>query len=141
MKWENTLMAYEEDIKGRSPGDWIKAHTSFMKALRRYEGSLELSEGKIFFKGRDAKEDKDFNVEILTKDITDIYLGFDKVFRRREDRQTGIRGFVPLRITYKSQEGERVMYLFANFHHSKYGWRASDNKEVYEKLKSSLGSD
>ena len=37
MKWGNTLMAYEEDIKSRSFWDWIKAHTSFMKPLHRYK--------------------------------------------------------------------------------------------------------
>jgi len=140
MRWENTLMAYEEDIKSKSSGDWIKAHTSFMKPLHRYEGILELNEEKTIFKGRDAKERRDFNLEIPTKDITGIYLGFDSLFRKREDRQTAIRGFVPLRITYKSQEGEKSLYLFANFHHSRYGWRTSDNKEIYEKLESSLGS-
>ena len=40
MKWENTLMAYEEDIKSRSFWDWIKAHTSFMKPLHRYKRDL-----------------------------------------------------------------------------------------------------
>ena len=40
MKWENTLMAYEEDIKNRSFWDWIKAHTSFMKPLHRYKGGF-----------------------------------------------------------------------------------------------------
>jgi len=139
MKWENTLMAYKEDIKNRGFWDWLKAHTSFMKPLHRYKGTIELEKERMIFNGRDAKEDKNFVLEIPIKDVTDIYLGCDRVFRRREDRQTGIRGFVPLRITYKSQEGEEVMYLFASFHHSKYGWRTSDNKEAYEKIKSFLG--
>lgn len=56
MKWENTLMAYEEDIKSRSFCDWIKAHTSFMKPLHRYDGVLELTEQKMKFTGRDVKE-------------------------------------------------------------------------------------
>ncbi len=56
MKWENTLMAYEEDIKSRGFWDWVKAHTStsFMKPLHRYEGFLELNEGKITFTGKDV---------------------------------------------------------------------------------------
>jgi len=70
MKWENTLMAYEEDIKSRGFWDWVKAHTSFMKPLHRHEGFLELNEGKITFTGKDVKEDKDFNLEIVTGDIT-----------------------------------------------------------------------
>lgn len=52
MKWKNTLMAYEEDIKSRDFWDWVKAHTSFMKPLHRYEGFLDLNEGKITFTGK-----------------------------------------------------------------------------------------
>ncbi|MBC7188904.1 hypothetical protein H5U35_01645, partial [Candidatus Aerophobetes bacterium] len=57
MRLENTLMAYKEDIESRSFWDWIKAHTSFMKPLHRYEGVLELNEKKMSFAGRDVKED------------------------------------------------------------------------------------
>jgi len=131
MKWENTLMAYEEDIKSRSFWDWIKAHTSFMKPLHRYKGVLEIDEQKTTFIGRDVKVDKDFNLEIATGDITDIHFGFDDVFTGWEDRAAPWNK--PLRVRYESKEGEKTIYLFANFHH-KYGFRASDNKEVYEKL-------
>ena len=58
-------MAYEENIKSRSFGDWIKAHTSFMKPLHRYEGVLELNERNMTFTGKDVKVDKDFNLEIF----------------------------------------------------------------------------
>lgn len=44
MKLENTLMAYKENIESRGFWDWIKAHTSFMKPLHRYQGVLELNE-------------------------------------------------------------------------------------------------
>jgi len=40
MKWQNTLMIYEEDIKNRSLVDWLKAHTLGFKFLHRYEGIL-----------------------------------------------------------------------------------------------------
>jgi len=58
-------MAYEENIKSRSFWDWIKAHTSFMKPLHRYEGFLELNERNMTFTGKDVKVDKDFNLEIF----------------------------------------------------------------------------
>jgi len=135
MKWENTLMAYEEDIKSRSFWDWIKAHTSFMKPLHRYEGFLELNERNMTFTGKDVKVDKDFNLEIATGDITDIHLGFDDVFTGWEDRAAPWNK--PLRVGYKSKEGEKTIYLFVNFHR-KYGFGTSSNKEAYEKLKSYL---
>lgn len=65
MKWENTLMAYDEDIKSRSFWDWIKAHTAFMNPLHRYKGVLELDVQKMTFTGKDVKVDKDFNLEIF----------------------------------------------------------------------------
>ncbi len=61
MKWENTLMAYEEDIKSRGFWDCVKAYTSFMKPLHRYEGFLELSKGKIIHTGKDVRR-----IKILT---------------------------------------------------------------------------
>jgi len=136
MKWENTLMAYEEDIKSRGFWDWIKAHTSFMKPLHRYDGILELNELKMTFTGRDIKEGKDYNLEVEIGDITDIHFGFDDVFTGWEDRAAPWNK--PLRLKYNSKRGGKTIYLFANFHH-KYGMRASDNKEVYENLKSILG--
>jgi len=141
MKWENTLMAYEEDIKNRSLLDWMKAHTSGFKPLHRYEGGFELNKEKVIFDGKDVKEGKDFNLEILIKDITDVYLGWDKVFTGFPMSKAGDRTYPwnkPLRLRYKSDQGERTIYLFVMFHH-KWGIRASDNKEVYEKLKEILG--
>ena len=135
MKWENTLMAYKEDIKNRDFWDWVKAHTSFMKPLHRYEGVLESSEEKINFTGKDVKEDKDFNLEIATVDITDIHFGFDDVFTGWEERAAPWNK--PLRVIYKFKEARKTIYLFMNFHH-RYAMRTSDNKEVYEKLKVSV---
>ena len=80
MKGENTLMAYEENIKSRNFWDWIKAHTSFMKPLHKYKGVLKLYEQKMTFTGKDVKVD---NLEIATGDITDIHL--NDVFTGWED--------------------------------------------------------
>ncbi len=135
MKWENTLMAYEEDIKARHLWDWVKAHTSFMKPLHRYKGLLELSERNITFSGKELKENKDFGLKIVTGNIIDIHFGFDDVFTGWEDRAAPWNK--PLRLRYKSKEGKKTIYLFVNFHH-KYGMRTSDNKVVYENLKAIL---
>jgi hypothetical protein len=94
-----------------------------------------LNEGKINFTGKDTKENKDFNLEIATGDITDVHFGFDNVFTGWEDRAAPWNK--PLKVRCKFKEGEKAIYLFVNFHH-KYGIRTSDNKEVYRKLKASL---
>lgn len=140
VKWENTLMAYEEDLKNRSFWDWMKAHTSGFRPLHRYEGVFELNEDRIIFDGKDIKEARDFNLEIPIKDITDVYLGWDEVFAGFPMSRAGDRAYPwnkPLRLRYQSDQEERTIYLFVRFHR-RHGIRASDNKEVYEKLKVSL---
>jgi hypothetical protein len=142
MKWENSLMAYEEDIKDRSFRDWMKAHTSGFEPLHRYEGTLGLNEERITFDGKDVKEAKDFDIEIPLKDIADVYFGWDDVFTGFPLTKAGERAYPwnkPLRLRYRGGQEERTIYLFAHFHHAR-GIRASDNKEVYEKLKAFVKS-
>jgi len=115
MKWKNSLMAFEEDIKHRSWLDWLEAHTSGFKPLHRYEGILELSNDELIFHGKDVKENKEFKLKIPLRDI--IYYGFDEVFKGREKRAWPWNK--PLRIKYQSENGERTIYLFAHFHHKK----------------------
>jgi len=79
-------MAYEENIESRDFWDWMKTHTSGFKPLHKYEGVLELTDEKMTFIGKDVKDDKDFKLEIETRDITDVYFGFDEVFTGWEDR-------------------------------------------------------
>lgn len=137
MKWENTLMAYEKDIKEWSFWNCMKAHTSFFKSLHRYEGVLQLGEKKLTFEGKDIEEDKSFSLEVPLKNLTDVYLGWDKVFKGVPMSRTGDRAYPwnkPLRIRYKRGGEEKTIYLFARFHR-RWGIRASDNKEVYGKLK------
>jgi len=131
MKWKNTLLAYENDINNRNLWEWVKAHTSFMKPLHRYDGVLIISKEKIIFTGEDKKDNKVFNFEISVADITDIYYGFDEVFSRWEDRAAPWNK--PLRLKYNNGRGSNTIYLFANFHH-KHGMRTSSNKEVYKNL-------
>lgn len=128
---ENTLLAFEEDVKNRSLTDWVKAHTSGFKPIHRYEGILEIRENKLIFNGRDVKDEEEFKLEITIQDVTDVYYGFDEVFKGREERAWPWDK--PLRIKFKMNEDEKTIYLFANFHH-KYGIRTSDNEEVYKML-------
>lgn len=132
MRWENTLMAYEEDIKNRSWIDWLKAHTSGFKPLHRYEGTLELTDDELIFTGIDIKEEGKLNLRIPLKSIKDVYLGFDNIFKGREERAWPWNK--PLRIKYQYGGSEKTIYLFAHFHHKKGIIRTSDNKDVYERL-------
>jgi hypothetical protein len=133
---ENTLLAFEENIRNRSFMDWVKAHTSGFKPLHRYEGILEIRKDRLIFYGKDVKDGEEFKLEISFKDIIDVYYGFDEIFKGREERAWPWDK--PLRIRFRMNEIEKTIYLFANFHH-KYGIRTSDNEEVYKKLNYLLG--
>ncbi len=132
MKWGNSLLAFEEDVKTRGLLDWIKAHTSGFKPLHRYEGVLEVKEGELIFSGRDVKKARGFRLKIPLKDIADVYLGFDDVFRGREERAWPWNK--PLRIRYRTGSRVKTVYLFAEFRR-KFGIiRTSSNREVLETI-------
>ena len=135
IKRVKVLMAYKEDIKHRGFLDWMKAHTSFVKPLHRYEGKIILSDEKIMFDGKDKKTKNDYAIEINKIDVTDIHLGFDDVFKRGEDRSLGI-SFQPLRIKFSKDEKEHIMYFIIDFNRL---LRATKNKEWYEELKTWRG--
>ncbi len=135
-EYENTLLAYEEDIKNRTFREWIVAHTSFLKPLYRYQGTLRVDEEALVFDGKNKNGYIDFNMTILVKDITDVFFGYDDVFRRREDRSLGLGNFKPLRIRFENKRGEQTFYVFAKFH-----WiRTSQNQDLYDVLESYTNS-
>ncbi|KXA92107.1 hypothetical protein AKJ64_04015 [candidate division MSBL1 archaeon SCGC-AAA259E17] len=147
MEWENTLFAFEKDIEGRGFWDWMRAHISWMKPLHRYEGLLEITEDKLLLVGEDRPgpffglrslyhTKGKIELEIPVDRIDDVQFGFDETFRRREDRQLGLFGFTPLRIKYESGEGERALYLFADF--GRFPVRHCDNERVLEELNEGL---
>ena len=123
-----TLLAFEEDIKEADFIDWLEAHTSFMMPLHRYKGMIELNSDNIVFTGVDVKNGEEYNLEIPIKNINDVHLGFDDVFKRRDDRSPWNK---PLRIRFKEDDDEKTIYLFINFHRT---LRTTDNKKVYQKL-------
>jgi len=132
IKKDKALMAYKEDIEHRGVIDWLKAHTSFVKPLHRYEGEVTLSDDKIMFHGKDTKtKNNNYTIEIDKKDVTDVYLGFDDVFKRGEDRSLGI-SFQPLRINFLKAKKESTLYLIIRFSQL---LRTTKNKEWYEEMK------
>ena len=129
--FKNSLLAFSEDIKNRSVWDWIKAHTSFMRPLHRYRGTVKLTDKDLKFKGRDIKDKSSFQLKIPITDIKDVNLGFDKVFSGWEERAAPWNK--PLRIKYNKGGEERTIYIFARFHR-KFGLRSSDNKKLLNDL-------
>lgn len=130
MKFETTtLWAFEEDILTRSWLDWLKAHTSFLKPLHRYEGCLTILPDKLILTGIDIRTGKEISLDIYRYQIGQLYLGFDKSYNALESRGLGLT-WLPLRMTFTQKGAEKKLYLITNY---KFGW--ADTKDYFEYLK------
>ena len=128
----STLWAFEEDIQSRSWSDWLKAHTSFLKPLHRYEGILTVYTNSLNFSGMDKKAQTEISFDIEKHQITQLYLGFDPTFNILETR--GLNFWLLLRLTFLQDGKEEKLYLITN-----YSFGLSDNKNCFEFLKMWVG--
>jgi hypothetical protein len=131
MVFEHSLLAFKQDIEHRGLLDWLEAHTSFMRPLHRYYGTLEVNNENFLFSGIDEKNGTYYNLAIKISEITGIHLGYDHTFMRIEDHSLGIFHFVPLRIDFIMKEKEESIYVFANYSSL---IRHSDNQKLFDEL-------
>jgi hypothetical protein len=115
------LIAFREDIENRTFSDWVIAHTSFMKPLHTYSGTIRIEENIFMFSGFAKKNEQEFQFRIFRNEVEEIYHGYDDVFAIYETRNLGL-GWKPLRITYMQNEKITQMYLIVN-----YSWGRTDN--------------
>jgi hypothetical protein len=130
-EYADSLLAFKADIEHKGLIDWLAAHTSLMRPLHRYAGTLVVDSNTVSFSGEDEKAGSRFNLKIPRSEITSLNLGFDSVFRRIDDRALGIFHFVPLRIDFTQNKRKESIYIFANYSRL---LRQSDNRQVYEEL-------
>lgn len=131
MEFEHSLLAFKRDIEHRGLLDWIEAHTSFMRPLHRFYGTLEINYENLLFRGTDEKAGSSFDLMIKRSEITGIHLGYDNTFKRIEDRSLGIFHFVPLRIDFMMEGKDESIYVFANYSSL---IRHSDNQKLFDEL-------
>ncbi len=124
-KKEKALMSFDIDIKNRTIWEWANAHTSLAKPLHRYEGEIILEEDRIIFQGINKQSKKNFEKVVIKDAITGIKMGFDRIFKRTEDRSLGL-AFKPLRISFMENGKIRMMYLIISFSPLR---RSSNNQE------------
>jgi hypothetical protein len=136
-EYADSLIAYKADIEHQGLIDWLAAHTSFLRPLHRYVGTLIVDPKSVSFSGIDGKTESLFNLTIPRTDITGLHLGFDSIFRRIDDRALGIFHFVPLRIDFTQNSKDETVYVFANYSRL---LRQSDNDQVYAELNNKYGS-
>ena len=122
------LIAFKEDIEQRSWNDWLKAHTSMMKPLYRYEGTVQIDPSALGFTGMDVTTNEQFELRIPKHAVEQLYHGLDDVYSAGETRSMGLF-WKPIRIQYHSA-GEHTLYLIANYHMG-----ITDNAQWYEALK------
>jgi hypothetical protein len=134
--YPDSLLAYRADIEHKGLLDWLEAHTSFMRPLHRYTGTILLNPDLFSFTGSDEKTKTDFRLTISTIDIQGFHLGFDHIFKRIDDRSLGLFHFVPLRIDFSQGNKEESIYVFANYSRL---LRHSDNQVLYEELRGHEG--
>lgn len=134
MKKDVVLMSRKKEWEKRGFLDWVAGWRSPREWKHRYKGELRLEEEKLVFEGEDKKEGGRYREEINKGDVTDIYYGFDRVFRRRDVPSLGIPfgiGFKPLRVSFREDDEERSLYLVIGFDQST---ASSNNKEWKEQL-------
>jgi hypothetical protein len=96
-------LSFPEDIKTRSWKDWLNAHYSFGEPLHRYKGELQLLNGRLRFSGVDVRTNEEFNLNIHSMDIEQLYYGFDDTFKVQESRSLGMF-WKPIRIAFRTEE-------------------------------------
>lgn len=97
---DKAVFAREDEIKQMNVG-WQFYHI-FKKPPHKHEGVITLE--KTALKIQNKKK-----INIPYKKIVDLHLGFDDVFKRR------MSPFRPLRIKYRADKKDVVIYLFVGF--------------------------
>lgn len=128
---EEALLAFEEDVKKRTICDWVRAHTSFARPVYKYDGSISIEDDHLVFSGIEKDSGRRMLFHVDRKDLEEIRLGFDDVYKRGLDRSLGL-AFKPLRISYWEDGDLRTFYVITSFERIR---RSSNNLEWYNRLK------
>lgn len=130
-KQGRALVSFEQDLLGRGLGSWLRNHTSFVMPSHRYVADISLKENSILLQGRDKQTDTDWLLEIGRNEITDVFLGFDEVYKQRDEKSMGI-SYRPLRIRFIKGGEDLAMYLLIDVNR----WtRGNNNGEWFNAIK------
>ena len=113
-KGVQSLWLLKEEIGQKDFTDWFAAHTSFMLPIHRYKGELHMFDDALVFHGKNAKTGATNIVSVPFESITEVHLGFDDAYRRRETRG-GFENETPLRIDFRDGNSVKTLYCFIEF--------------------------
>ncbi|HEX8019994.1 hypothetical protein [Mucilaginibacter sp.] len=103
--------SYDHEIEQTGLGQEIKALFSFTPPIHHHSGIISLTEHQLVIEG-------DLNLPIPLSDITQIYLGFDEIFKRTYVKNGGMF-WQPLRLIYNSGFRSATIYLIID--HNAFG--------------------
>ena len=131
----DVIWGFQEDIlklRGRFKERVWLAHLSQPMgiSLHKYKGKVNLDENKIAFSGREKDTLQPSELTVPRQKILEVYLGWDDVIRRWRDTRAGIK---PLRITFKTNDEIRIIYLYAKL--EKKAVYGKENRRLYEELR------
>ncbi|WP_432708942.1 hypothetical protein [Pedobacter sp.] len=126
-KMGNALWLYDDDFKHLNFLDKIGNLFSGVKPLHSHAGLIGLENGRI------CLESESDTLEIALIAITQIYLGFDKNYKRAYVKNFGTT-WQPLKITFTTLAlTTRVVYLIIDFNYF-----STSNKHWYDLLQERL---
>ncbi|MCW4022088.1 MAG: hypothetical protein NWF02_02855 [Candidatus Bathyarchaeota archaeon] len=130
-----SLWIFKEEIGHKDFTDWFAAYTSFMLPIHRYKGEMHLFDDAIVFHGKNAKTGEVNIVSIPFQNITDLCLGFDDTYKRRESRSGSVNE-APLRIDYRDGNSVQTVYSFIDFSRVSRGNKNQDWFSTLQKMRS-----
>jgi antitoxin component of MazEF toxin-antitoxin module len=111
----DAIWGFEKDIleERKRLSKEVEAHISQTVGglpLHKYKGQLRIESDKIILKGENSDSNEPASFLFSTKEIKDIYLGWDETLRRWKDTRALIH---PLRIIFQGETETKRLYLYA----------------------------
>ncbi|HEY4194888.1 MAG TPA: hypothetical protein VGM63_05100 [Mucilaginibacter sp.] len=99
----HVLWSYADELAGSGLGEEISALFSMVKPLHHHEGEIALTDSSLIING-------DIDLNIPLGNLSQLYLGFDEVFKATYARNVGLF-WQPLRVSYHDQDTVKTVYL------------------------------
>ncbi|MBS1523439.1 MAG: hypothetical protein JST50_20730 [Bacteroidetes bacterium] len=103
----HVLWSYTDEVAEAGLEDEIRALFSFVKPLHYHEGEIILTDNSLIING-------DIDLNIPLTDISQLYLGFDEVYKSSYVKNAGVF-WQPLRVSYYGDGTQKVVYLIIDY--------------------------
>lgn len=125
----HTYFISDFEIESLTSSDILPYQLSSFKPLYTNEGTISLTERELLI------DNSITNIEIPLVNITQLYLGFDDVYKAVFVKNFGLF-WQPLRISYLEYGQTKIIYLIID-----YNLLFSNNKKWFKEMMSLLSSE